>query len=164
MRLRSEILIGAPLERTWDALLDVSRLGRALPGASIEPAAEGGAWRGRLHAYTCTVRIQDVDDDDRVVSFRVEGRETGGPGTAAATITARLAAADGGTRMVVETDLRAAGRRLDRTAMEDAAGTLLGALAGRLAGEPRGRRLERTVLVLAALLAALALARVVRRR
>jgi carbon monoxide dehydrogenase subunit G len=160
MRLRHEFLIGAPLDRIWDALVDVPLLAGALPGASIESGAEGGAWRGRLRAYTGTVRIQDVDDDDRVVSFRLEGRETGGPANVAATITARLAAVEDRTRVVVETDLRATGRRLDHSAMEDAVGTVLDGLAG----ESRGQRLERTALVLGALLAALALVRVVRRR
>jgi uncharacterized protein len=164
MRLRNEVLIGAPPERTWETLLDVPGLARALPGASLERETEGGAWRGRLHAYAVTVRILDVDDDDRVVSFRVEGRETGGPATAAATISARLGTAGDETRVVVETDLRAAGRRLDRSATEDAAGMLLGALARRLEAESRGRRLERIVLVLAVLLATGVLVQVVRRR
>ena len=35
-----------PLERTWETLLDVPRVARALPGATIDPDAEGGAWRG----------------------------------------------------------------------------------------------------------------------
>jgi len=119
MRLRNEFVVGVPLERTWDTLLDVARVAGALPGATIEPEAEGGAWRGRMKVklgpltteYTGTARVQDADEDDRVMSFRVEGRELRGQGSAAATITARLARADGGTRVVVETDMQIAGRQ-----------------------------------------------------
>ena len=194
MRLRNEFVVGVPLERTWDTLLDVARVAGALPGATIEPEAEGGAWRGRMKVklgpltteYTGTARVQDADEDDRVMSFRVEGRELRGQGSAAATITARLARADGGTRVVVETDMQIAGRQaqLGRGLMEDVAGAVLGQFAGRLERELRGEAapaepaaeamdvsavargplLERAGLVLAGLLAGLALGRVVWRR
>ena len=193
MKLRNEFEVGAPLERTWDTLQDVARIARALPGATIEPEAEGGAWRGRMKVklgpvtteYTGTARIQDADEDDRVVSYRVEGREVRGQGSAAATITARLAQADGRTQVVVETDMQITGRQaqLGRGLMEDVAGAVLGQFAGRLEaelrGEPapvgadaaldvsaavRGPLLERAGLVLAGLLAGVALGRVVWRR
>jgi uncharacterized protein len=193
MRLRNEFEVGVPLERTWDTLLDVGRIARALPGAAIEPEAEGGAWRGRMKVklgpvsteYTGTARVQDADEDDRVVSFRVEGREVRGQGSAAATITTRLARADGRTRVVVETDMQVTGRQaqLGRGLMEDVAGAVLGQFAGRLEaelrGEPppisgdaeldvsaavRGPLLERAGLVLAGLLAGIVLGRVVWRR
>jgi len=194
MRLRNEFVVGVPLERTWDTLLDVARVAGALPGATIEPEAEGGAWRGRMKVklgpltteYTGTARVQDADEDDRVMSFRVEGRELRGQGSAAATITARLARADGGTRVVVETDVQIAGRQaqLGRGLMEDVAGAILGQFAGRLERELRGAAapvepaaeamdvsavargplLERAGLVLAGLLAGLALGRLVWRR
>jgi len=194
MRLRNEFVVGVPLERTWDTLLDVARVARALPGATIEPEAEGGAWRGRMKVklgplnteYNGTARVQDADEDDRVMSFRVEGRELRGQGSAAATITARLARAEGGTRVVVETDMQIAGRQaqLGRGLMEDVAGAILGQFAGRLERELRGEAapaepaaeamdvsavargplLERAGLVLAGLLAGLALGRVVWRR
>jgi carbon monoxide dehydrogenase subunit G len=159
--LRSEVRVGASLERTWAALLDLAWLSRALPGAALEPAAEGGLWRGTLNGYSGTARIVDADDDDRVATFRLEGREVRGHGSAAATITVRLAAADGATRVVVETDLRAPGRRPP----EDAAGALLGELARRLERELRVPRVRRRAGLLAlAALAAVAAARVVRRR
>jgi uncharacterized protein len=194
MRLRNEFEVGVPLERTWDTLLDVPRVARALPGATIEPDAEGGAWRGRMKVklgpvtteYTGTARIQDADEDERVASFHVEGREVRGQGSAAATITTRLARADAGTRVVVETDMQVTGRQaqLGRGLMEDVAGAILGEFAARLErelrGEPvsaesgsealdvsaavRGPLLERAGLVLAGLLAGLALGRVVWRR
>lgn len=195
MRLRNEFVVGAPLERAWATLLDVPRVTRALPGATIDPEPEGGAWRGRMKVklgpvtteYTGTARVQDVDEDDRVASYRVEGREVRGQGSAAATITTRLSAEDGGTRVVVETDMQVTGRQaqLGRGLMEDVAGAILGDFAGRLerelsgegsdvaagAGEAldvsaavRGPLIERAALLLAGMLAGLVLGRVVWRR
>lgn len=194
MKLRNEFKVGVPPERTWEMLLAVPRVARALPGATIEPEAEGGAWRGRMKVklgpvtteYTGTARVQDADEDDRVMSYRVEGREVRGQGSAAATITTRLEPADGGTRVVVETDMQITGRQaqLGRGLMETVAGAVLGQFAGRLEEELRGKPasadagaealdvsaavrgplLERAGLVLAGLLAGLALGRVIWRR
>ena len=149
MKLVNEFDVAVPVERTWDTLLDVPRVARALPGARIEPDGEGGAWRGTMKIklgpvtaeYAGTARVQDIDDDDRVASYRVEGRESRGQGPAAATITTRLSGAGDGTRVVVETDMQVTGRQaqLGRNLMEDVAGAILGEFAGRLEQELSGQ-------------------------
>ena len=148
MRLVNELRVGVPVEQTWGTLLDVPRVARALPGATIEPEADGGAWRGTMRIklgpvttdYAGTARLQDADEDARVAAYRVEGREARGQGSAAATITARLHAEGDGTRVVVETDLQVTGRQaqLGRNLMEDVAGAILAEFAGRLERELRG--------------------------
>lgn len=195
MRLRNEFDVGVPLERTWETLLDVPRVARALPGATIGGEPDAGAWRGTMKVklgpvtteYAGSARLQDVDEDARVVCYRVEGREARGQGSAAATITTRLAGDGAATRVVVETEMQVTGRQaqLGRGLMEDVAGAILGDFAGRLERELRGDAadggdgaddaldvssavrgplLERAGLVLAGLLAGLALGRVVWRR
>ena len=152
MKLVNEFDVGVPVQRTWDTLLDVPRVARALPGAKIDPEADAGAWRGTMKIklgpvtteYAGTARVQDVDADDHVASYRVEGREARGQGSAAATITTRLASGDGGgTKVVVETDMQVTGRQaqLGRSLMEDVAGAILGEFAGRLEKELTGEGL-----------------------
>jgi carbon monoxide dehydrogenase subunit G len=152
VKLVNEFDVGVPVDRTWDTLLDVPRVARALPGATIDPEGEAGSWRGTMKIklgpvtteYAGTARVQDVDADDHIASYRVEGREARGQGTAAATITTRLAGAgDGGTRVVVETDMQVTGRQaqLGRNLMEDVAGAILGEFAGRLEKELTGQGL-----------------------
>jgi carbon monoxide dehydrogenase subunit G len=194
MKLRNEFEVAAPIERTWETLLDVPRVARALPGAAMDREGEGGAWRGSMKVklgpvtteYAGTARIQDADEDDRVASYRVEGREARGQGSAAATITTRLAAAGAGTRVVVETDMQVTGRQaqLGRGLMEQVAGRMLDEFAGRLERELRGETapedhgewaldvgaairgplFARAALVAAGLIAGLALGRMVWRR
>jgi carbon monoxide dehydrogenase subunit G len=154
VKLVNEFDVGVPIDRTWDTLLDVPRVARALPGATIDPEGDAGAWRGTMKIklgpvtteYAGTARVQDVDADDRVASYRVEGREARGQGSAAATITTRLApgAGGGGTRVVVETDMQVTGRQaqLGRSLMEDVAGSILGEFAGRLEKELTGEGLS----------------------
>jgi uncharacterized protein len=148
VKLVNEFEVGAPVERTWPLLLDVPRVGSALPGASIEPTGSGGEYRGTMRVklgavtaqYAGTARLEEVDEDARTARFEVQGREAGGQGTAAATITTRLHAAGGATRVVVETDLRVTGRQaqIGGKLMEDVAAGVLDRFAQGLERELRG--------------------------
>jgi carbon monoxide dehydrogenase subunit G len=148
VRLTNEFDVGVGVERTWETLLDVPRVARALPGAAMEAEGEGGAWRGTMKVklgpvtaeYAGTARVQDADEDGRVASFRVEGREVRGQGSAAATITTRLRGDGSATHVVVETDMQVTGRQaqLGRNLMEDVAGAILADFAARLERELRG--------------------------
>ena len=84
--------------------------------------------------YSGVASLQDVDDDKHVASFRVQGRETRGQGTAEATITVRARADAGATRLSVETDLAVTGRQaqLGRGIMEEVASAVLSEFASRL--------------------------------
>jgi carbon monoxide dehydrogenase subunit G len=148
LRLSNEFTIAVPLEETWAALLDVPRVARALPGATIEPDGADGAYRGSMKVklgpvtaeYAGTARLQDVDDDERVASFYVQGRERRGQGSAAATITSRVAAEGGGTHVLVQTELQITGRQAQLGAgiMEEVAGSLLREFSSRLEQELLG--------------------------
>jgi uncharacterized protein len=150
MKLRNEFVVAAPLEQTWQTLLDVPRVASALPGASVEQTGDG-AYRGTMRVkigpvtaeYAGTASLEDVDEDARVATFRVQG--SGNQGTAAATITNRVEAVDGGTRVVVETDLKVTGRAaaFGRGLMEDVSERMLAEFARRLEAEilsPAGPR------------------------
>jgi len=149
MKLTNEVVVPAPLESTWSLLLDVPRVVRALPGATVEPDAAEGAYRGALKvrlgpvavAYEGVARLEDVDEDEHAATFRIEGRERGGHGGATATIVNRLLPEENGTRLVVETDLAVTGRaaQLGRGLMEDVAGSLLEQFAAGLERLALGR-------------------------
>lgn len=144
MKLQNEFTVAAPLERTWDLLLDIQRVAQCLPGATIEPADDGvyhGKMKMRLGPMTLdykgAARLAEVDDDDHVATIDVKGKEARGQGTASATIRNRVEPADGGTRVVVETDLNITGRpaQFGRGIMEDVASRMLGDFAKRLEQE-----------------------------
>jgi carbon monoxide dehydrogenase subunit G len=142
MRLASELRVSTPLERTWRALLEVPRVARSMPGATIEPDPVDGGYRGSMKVklgpvqteYSGVARLQDVDEDEHIASFRVQGREAHGQGSAQATITIRAQAAGEGTRLQVETDLQISGRQaqLGQGIMEEVAAGVLREFASRL--------------------------------
>lgn len=144
MKLRNEFVVAAPLEQTWRTLLDVPRVASALPGASIAPGGADGEYRGTMKVkvgpvtaeYAGTARLEDVDEDAHVASFHVQG--SGGQGSASATIVNRVEETEGGgTRVVVETDLRVTGRAaaFGRGLMEDVSARMLAEFAKRLEAE-----------------------------
>lgn len=152
MQLRNEAVVAAPLDDTWRAILDVPRVARALPGATIEPEGVEGAYRGALKVrlgpvtmqYEGVARLLDADEDDHVATFHLQGRESRGQGGATATIVNRLSAEDGATRVVVETDVAVTGRaaQFGRGLMEDVAGRMIEQFAARLEREVLARRTE----------------------
>lgn len=142
MKLTNELRVDAPVDRTWETMLDVERVAGCLPGATIEPLGEDGAYRGAMKlkvgpvslAYGGTVRQADVDVDGHVVTFDARAKEAKGTGTASALITSRLTPDGDGTRVVVETDLNVTGRpaQFGRGMMQDVASKMLDQFAGRL--------------------------------
>jgi carbon monoxide dehydrogenase subunit G len=199
MRLTDELRINAPLEQAWPILLDPPTVARALPGASIEDDVEQEGYHGQMKVklgpvtaeYSGVARLQDVDDDNHVASFRVVGREARGQGTAEAMITIAARAEAGVTCVRVQTELGITGRQaqLGRGIMEEVATGVLREFASRLerviAGEVGGAAagpqealegvfdagaaayrplLERAAILLAGVVAGLGLGRLIWRR
>jgi carbon monoxide dehydrogenase subunit G len=142
MRLTDELWVNVPLHKTWPMLLDVPRVAQALPGASIESDPVQGEYRGQMKVklgpvcaqYSGVAQLQDVDDDEHVASFRVQGREARGQGTAEATITINAREDAGATHVLVDTELNVTGRQaqLGRGIMEEVASGVLEQFASRL--------------------------------
>lgn len=145
MKLENSFTVAAPIDRTWETLLDIERVATCLPGARIEPGDEEGVYRGAMKVklgpmtvdYRGTAKLQDVDEDTRTASIVVQAREAKGQGTAAAVIENRLEAQNGATRVIAVTDLKVTGRQAQfgRGIMEDVATTMMGEFAKRLEQE-----------------------------
>jgi carbon monoxide dehydrogenase subunit G len=142
LQLENEFVVAAPVEQTWTALLDLGRVARCLPGATVEPGDEEGTFKGTMRVkvgpmtmeYRGVARIENVDVDSRRAVFGVQGREVRGQGSASATISNALAAEGDVTRVVVETDLSVTGRpaQFGRGIMQDVAAAMLADFAKRL--------------------------------
>jgi uncharacterized protein len=145
MKLENSFSVAAPLEETWQTLLDIERVATCLPGAKIEPSDEDGVFHGAMKIklgpmtvdYRGTAKLQDVDEDTHTASIAVSAREAKGQGTAAAVIENRLQSQNGHTKVVAVTDLKITGRQAQfgRGIMEDVATTMMGEFAKRLEDE-----------------------------
>ncbi len=143
MKLEQSFEVDAPLERVWEALVDVERVAPCLPGAAVTGRNDDGTYNGTFTikigpttaSYTGKLEMQNVDESAHAATMHAQGSDKRGQGGATATIVSRLAAADSGTRVQVVTDYHITGRlaRFGRGGMiEDISERLLREFAGRL--------------------------------
>lgn len=144
MKLVNELVVPVAPEDAWAVLLDVERIAPCLPGASVEAAAKG-EFRGTMAVklgpiisrFEGTLRIDETDAAVGRAVLHARAREGRGQGTAAATITSTMAPVSGGTRVVVETDLRITGlaAQFGSGVMQDTSAKLMAQFAECLAEE-----------------------------
>jgi uncharacterized protein len=140
--LTNEFTVGADAETVWRHLLDMEGVASCLPGATIEATEEEGTYNGSMRIrigpmtvdYRGTATFAEVDEEARTATISLRAREAKGQGTAMATIRNRLEEADGGTRVIAETDLHVTGpqAQFGRGVMEDVGGRVLAEFAERL--------------------------------
>jgi carbon monoxide dehydrogenase subunit G len=154
VKLEQSFDVAAPLERVWQALIDVERVAPCLPGATVTARNEDGSYNGAFSvkigptsaSYTGKLEMEQIDEEAHVATMQAHGTDKRGQGGAKATIVSRLSPADGeGTRVEVVTDYHITGRlaRFGRGGMiEDISERLLREFAHclqtRLAEEPDG--------------------------
>jgi len=135
MQITDTFRVEVPVEQAWKVLLDVERIAPCMPGAQLQEV-EGDEYRGIVKIkvgpitaqYKGVARIVEADESARRIVLKGEGRDTRGQGNASATVTALLAASDGGTDVSIETDLQVTGKvaQFGRGVMADVSAKLLG--------------------------------------
>jgi carbon monoxide dehydrogenase subunit G len=118
MKLEHSFQVAAPLDRVWEALIDVERVAPCLPGAEITEAGEDGTFRGTFSvrlgpttaAYRGELSMEEVDADAHRAVMRASGQDKRGQGSAKATIVSSMREEGGATTVDVETDFTITGR------------------------------------------------------
>ncbi|GLY70355.1 SRPBCC family protein [Amycolatopsis taiwanensis] len=146
MRLHHEFTLPVPPEQAWHTLLDVPRVARCLPGATLD-RVDGDEFSGRVMlkvgplrmAYLGDVRITERDETARRLVLSGAGKEFRGSGTAEANVTAALEHNGAGTLVALDTELALTGRaaQFGRGLVNEVAGDLIGQFADRLSVEMR---------------------------
>ena len=117
MKIKNEIKIGAPIEAVWTALDDIPRVARCAPGAELLEQKEDGSCIGRVGVklgpvalqFKGSVQFTERDEAARRVVAKAKGAEEKARGTASADVLFQLHEVDGGTKIVVESDVQLAG-------------------------------------------------------
>lgn len=145
MKLDQTFTVQADPEVVWKALTDVMRVAPNLPGAAITEDAGDGTFKGEFKvkigpttaAYNGAMKIERLDESERVATMSARGTDKRGNGGATATIVSRVRADPeaGGTRVDVETDFSITGKlaRFGRGGMiQDVSNRLLREFAANL--------------------------------
>jgi carbon monoxide dehydrogenase subunit G len=141
MKLEQSFEVQAPLQRVWEALIDVERVAPCLPGAAITGHNPDGSYNGEFKvkigptsaAYSGKLQMENIDEAAHSATMQAAGTDKRGQGGAKATIVSSVAETDGGATTVnVNTEYHITGRlaRFGRGGMiEEISNRLLGEFA-----------------------------------
>lgn len=143
MRFEHEFTVQAPVQRVWEALLDVQRVAPCMPGAEVLEQLGEDAYRVAVRVkvgpisllYRGQVEIAARDERAHTATLRARAQEARGQGTASATVEMRLQEApDAQTQAHLQTDLQLSGRAaaMGRGVIGDVAEQLIGEFARNL--------------------------------
>jgi uncharacterized protein len=144
MKLEQSFDVAAPVDRVWQALIDVEHVAPCLPGAAVTGRNEDGSYNGTFTvkvgpttaSYSGKLEMKDVDEQAHTATLHAHGTDKRGQGGANATIVSKVSdAGDGATRVEVDTDYHITGRlaRFGRGGMiEDISARLLKEFANQL--------------------------------
>ena len=136
MKLQQSFEVQAPLQRVWEALVDVERVAPCLPGAEVTEVGEDGTYHGTFQvrlgptvaAYRGTLKIASLDESTHSTTMEASGTDKRGQGGAKATVRSTLTQDGDVTRVHLDTDFTITGRlaRFGRGGMiEDVSNRLL---------------------------------------
>jgi uncharacterized protein len=144
MEIRNTFDVTLAPKEAFALLLDVPRIAKCMPGATLT-TVEGDTFTGTVRVklgpvsitYAGEASIQERDDEALRAVIAARGKETRGTGDAKATVQASLEEIEGGTRVVVLTDLAVTGKpaQLGRGLIADVSGKLIGQFAAALAAD-----------------------------
>ncbi|TWH74773.1 carbon monoxide dehydrogenase subunit G [Modestobacter roseus] len=144
MQLENSFIVPVPIDDAWRVLLDIERIAPCMPGAALD-SVTGDDFTGRVKVklgpinltYQGKASFVEKDEAAHRAVIDAKGKDQRGNGTAAATITATLAAEGSTTRVDVLTDLNITGRpaQFGRGVMTDVGNKLLGQFADKLAAQ-----------------------------
>lgn len=147
MQIQNSFVVPVDGATAWRLLLDVPRMARCMPGATLTEARPDRSYAGNVVVklgpvrltFAGEARITELDDDAHRAKVDAKGSDTKGRGSAQAKLDFMLVADGAATRVDVTTDLQLTGSvaQYGRGAslIKEVANQLVGEFAGNLARE-----------------------------
>lgn len=106
-----------PVDQAWAYLLDVTKVAGCVPGGSLTEMIDDHTFDGKIEirlgpiavAYRGRVTLQNIDEAAHTLEIKAQGVESRGRGGASSTTRARLTPTDGGSSVVMETEMQVSG-------------------------------------------------------
>jgi carbon monoxide dehydrogenase subunit G len=106
-----------PVDDAWKVLMDIRRIAPCMPGAELSEMVDERTYKGRIGvrlgpvalSFAGTVKFEDIDNASRSARVAAQGSDTKGRGAANAVAAFRLEPVDGGSRVLVHTNLTLSG-------------------------------------------------------
>ena len=142
MEFENAFTVVAPIDRTWDTVLDVERVAPCLPGAQVLERTGADTYKVAIKVkvgpmsmlYKGDMEVVERDDAAHRAVLRATAREARGQGTAKGDVTLALAPDGAGTTATMTTTMQLSGRAaaMGQGVIRDVAGVLTAEFAKNL--------------------------------
>lgn len=142
MLIENSFDVDADPDRVFGFLQNPHNVATCFPGAELTEDLGDDRYKGKVKiklgpvtaSFSGTARITEKDETARVAVLVAEGKDARGSGTAKATATMRVEPRDGGSSVLLKTDLTISGRlaQFGRGIMADVSNRMVGDLAARV--------------------------------
>jgi uncharacterized protein len=103
--------------QAWTVLMDIRRIAPCMPGAELTEVVDARNYKGKISvrlgpvalAFAGRVEFASIDEASYAARVKAEGNDAKGRGGANATATFRIEPANGGSRVLIHTDLMLSG-------------------------------------------------------
>src|SRR5918998_631005 len=118
MQFQNGFEVDAPIDRVWEAVLDVERVAPTVPGAQVLERTGDDAYKVAIKVkvgpmsmtYSGEVEITERDEATHRAVMKARAKESRGQGTADADVTMVLTGDDGTTSATVTTEVELSGK------------------------------------------------------
>jgi uncharacterized protein len=117
MEFDNSFEVPLPVEDAWKVLMDIRRIAPCLPGAELTEVVDDRTYKGKVGvrlgpvslAFAGTVKFEEIDDANHRAKVAAQGSDAKGRGAANATATFYLEPVNGGSKVLVHTNLTLSG-------------------------------------------------------
>ena len=117
MEFDNSFEVPLPVDDAWKVLMDIRRIAPCMPGAELTDVVDDRTYKGKIAVrlgpvaltFAGTVKFEEIDDANHKARVAAQGNDAKGRGAANAVAAFRLEPVDGGTRVVVHTNLTLSG-------------------------------------------------------
>jgi carbon monoxide dehydrogenase subunit G len=102
-----------PPDKAWPVLSDIQRVASCIPGVKLNDVVDEKTYQGSISVplgpmpltFASEVKVEEVDPVKRTARLAVQGTDANAPADAHGTFSFRLEPANGGSKVLVHTDL-----------------------------------------------------------
>ena len=117
MEFDNSFEVPLPIGDAWKVLMDIRRIAPCMPGAELTDVVDDRTYKGKIGVrlgpvaltFAGIVKFEEIDDANRKARVAAQGNDAKGRGAANAVAAFRLEPVDGGTKVLVHTNLTLSG-------------------------------------------------------
>ncbi len=117
MEIDNSFDVPVPVPEAWTLLMDIERITPCVPGAELTEVVDDQTYKGKIAVrlgpvsltFSGQAHFEEKDEATHTARLKAQGTDARGRGGAQADVTFRMEATDGGTRVLIHTDVQLSG-------------------------------------------------------